>query len=155
VKNLKLVPYSRKFLTLSWLWLNDPEIKVLTQTGEISKITQNTWFETLSHREDYLIWGLEFDKICIGACGLKQIKGNQAEYWGYIGNKNYWGKGFGKEMIKCVELIAKEMGLKRLVLNVLKINIRAVRLYEKLGFQVYEEQEKCYLMQKKIYDTVS
>lgn len=74
--NIKLVNYSKIFLELSWDWLSDPEIRVLTNTPIFTKNEQRKWFDSLKNRKDYIIWGIQVDNTPIGACGLKilQIK---------------------------------------------------------------------------------
>ena len=57
-----------------------------------------------------------------------------------IGDPNAHGKGYGTE---AVQLLLKHsfevMGMKRVLLKVLKSNKRAVRIYEKAGFSVLSE----------------
>ena len=73
---LKLITYNKDFLPLSWNWLNDPEIKSLTMTPEFSKEDQLNFFNSIKERKNYKIFGIEFDNIKIGACGLKNIENN-------------------------------------------------------------------------------
>lgn len=94
-----LVDYDRSFLDASFKWLADEEIKFLTNTPSFSKDVQEQWFLSLSEKEDYYIRGILADGILIGACGLKHITNVDGEYWGYIGEKEYWGKGIGKQMM--------------------------------------------------------
>ncbi|GGK08993.1 hypothetical protein GCM10007063_34310 [Lentibacillus kapialis] len=57
---------------------------------------------------------------------------------GFIYDINIWksnqGKGYGKQVMKQVELIAKEIGLKMIGLHVLGHNKVARGLYEQLGY---------------------
>lgn len=131
---LSFVSYSREFLAKSWEWLNDAEIKALTRTPDFTKEQQEAFFDSLSLRADYLIWGIALAGQPIGACGLKHITESEAEYWGYIGEKPYWGRGLGRQLIEHCEGIARTKGLKALYLHVGADNLRARRLYEKCGF---------------------
>lgn len=45
------------------------------------------------------------------------------------------GKGLGEEMLREIISLAKEKGFKRIELSVATINERAIRLYEKVGFE--------------------
>ena len=38
------VEYTEEFLDLSWEWLNDPEIKLLTMTPDFSREDQRAFF---------------------------------------------------------------------------------------------------------------
>src|SRR5699024_4978861 len=53
-----------------------------------------------------------------------------------IGEKEYWGKGYGKEGLKLLlDYAFYEMNLHRVSLRVFSFNDRAIRMYTKLGFQ--------------------
>lgn len=71
-----------------------------------------------------------------------------------IVKKEQRGKGYGKAISKYVLDLAKEKGYREIALGVNCDNIAAVRLYENLGFTVYEEAEdedgKFYRMEKKL-----
>lgn len=138
---LAFVPYSREFLARSWEWLNDPETKTLTLTPDFTKEQQEAFYETLSSRTDYLIWGIALAGRPIGSCGLKHITETEAEYWGYIGEKQYWGRGLGGQIVEHCEEVARTMGLRGLYLHVGVDNARAKKLYEKCGF--VEEDMSC------------
>ena len=133
---LSFVNYSIKYLDYSWIWLNDAEIKTLTNTSDFTKEDQSIFFNSLSERKDYFIKGISYNKKPIGACGLKNITEYDAEYWGYIGDKNYWGKGIGKYIINYLIGIAKEKSISSIYLHVIKSNIRAINLYLKSGFEI-------------------
>lgn len=134
-----LVDYDRSFLDASFKWLADEEIKFLTNTPSFSKDVQEQWFLSLSEKEDYYIRGILADGIPIGACGLKHITNVDGEYWGYIGEKEYWGKGIGKQMMSFIENHARLLQLKQIYLLVIPENIRAIRLYNNKGYRKIEE----------------
>ncbi|MFW5804159.1 MAG: GNAT family N-acetyltransferase, partial [bacterium] len=92
------------------------------------------WFNGLADRNDYEIWGIEADGKPVGACGLKNITEKDCEYWGYIGEKSYWGHGIGSIVLSMLIEKARKKGLQSIWLKVLKTNSRAIKLYEKYGF---------------------
>lgn len=143
---VQLVSYDQVFLNKSWVWLNDSEIRELTMTPKFSKDQQIQWFNSINEHKDYLIWGIICEKLPIGVCGLKNITENEGEYWGYIGEKSYWGKGIGKIIMNVVINKAKEIKLKKIYLKVNKLNYRAIKLYAKLNFTVIDESDKIYIM---------
>ena len=83
---------------------------------------------------------ITFNNTPIGVMGLKNITQTQAEYWGYIGEIDFWGKGIGKLMLSHATKVATEFNLKKIYLTVLKDNARAIKLYEHFGFT--ENKEK-------------
>ena len=131
--------FDERFLERSWQWLQDAEIKRLTMTPEFTRDQQRRWFERLPEMKDYMIWGLLCDGAPIGAVGLKHITGGDAEYWGYIGERDYWGAGLGGEMMRFIFDKARALGLRELYLTVHSDNGRAVGLYTKAGFQTVGE----------------
>lgn len=137
--SLMLVPYDKECLDLSWFWLNDPELRKLTIAPEFTREDQKKFFASLPGRTDYKAWGvaLECNEI-IGAAGLKNYRSTVAEYWGYIGKKECWGKGLGQFMVAAVEAEAHKLGFTELDLKVGADNGRAISLYRRIGFSIDE-----------------
>lgn len=131
---LQLVEYDRGFLDMSWMWLNDKQLKYLTMTPEFSREEQQAFFKNLPKRKDYFIKGVTYKEIPIGACGLKNITGDQAELWLYIGDKEYWGKGLGEKIMLLLEREAVSLNVRKIYLKVLKENKAALGLYKKLNY---------------------
>ena len=59
--------------------------------------------------------------------------------------KEYRGKGFGTEMMRRMLSLLKEQGYKKASLAVQKANY-AVRMYEKVGFKIIDENDEEYIM---------
>ncbi|HAT7998802.1 GNAT family N-acetyltransferase [Citrobacter braakii] len=137
---IKFVDFDEIYLNKSWEWLQDEEIRILTNTPPFTKSQQQIFYESLP-RKDYLIWGVEVDKLPIGVLGLKNIKHGKGEYFGYIGNKDYWGKGLFKEMKLYILEKAKENEIDYIYLKVIKGNKRAIRAYHREGFILEKENE--------------
>lgn len=132
---ITFVEYNEKFLEKSWKWLNDPEIKKLTLTRDFTKQEQRIWYNSLKGKGDYLIWGVMSDDFLIGVCGLKNITDSYGEYWGYIGDKKFWGKGIGNQILSFILEKAIEKGLESIYLKVSELNTIAISLYSKFHFQ--------------------
>jgi RimJ/RimL family protein N-acetyltransferase len=138
---LQFVLYDSCFLELSWQWLNDPELKELTLTPDFTREEQAAWFASLRGRADYAIWGVLCDLVPIGAVGLKHITALEAEYWGYLGEKRYWGRGLGGQMVRFALEEARRRQLQSLYLKVGAANTRAIALYRRHGFNSTESRE--------------
>lgn len=139
--NIRLVPYDRVYLELSWEWLRDPEIKTLTQTRDFTRAQQLAFFAALPERKDYKIWGLKtLEGHAIGAAGIKHIKGNTGESWCYIGERDWWGRGIGGQILTLCEEKARYLGLKQLTMFAATDNRRSISLYSKMGFMVDAER---------------
>ena len=148
--DVSLAPFDRTFLECSFLWLNDPEIRFLTDTPVVTRDAQEAWFAGLPSRTDYAVWGVLADRKPVGVCGIKHMSDGGGEYFGYIGEKASWGQGIGREMMALVEAKARELGVKLLRLRVLRENERAIRLYEKCGYWTGCSDEKFMYMNKSV-----
>lgn len=135
---IELVDYSETFLDKSWQWLNDPEIKRLTNTPDFTKEGQKRWFENLKNNISYWVRGISYGGEPIGVVGLKNIdfEKKTAEYFGYIGEKDNWGKGLSKQLLPLVFEYAKNtLKLTSIYLNVIVENQRAIKAYQTAGFR--------------------
>jgi len=140
---IRLVPFDRTYLERSWEWLRDPEIKTMTMAGEFTREDQERFFEDLPSRQDYKIWGVESaDGQPIGAGGIKHIHGSDGEFWCYIGERPYWGRGIGGRILEACEVEAQKLGIDRLTMVALEDNERSIRAYEKMGFQFVSRHEE-------------
>jgi len=137
--HLQFERFDERFREKSWQWLNDPEIKRLTMTPDFTREEQLRWFARLQEMQDYRIWGVSLDEVPIGAAGLKKLTKEDGEYWGYIGERRYWGLGLGHQMMDFVLNEAKALKLKEVYLRVHRENSRARALYASIGFQVRRE----------------
>ena len=151
-ERLTFSKFDQRFLDRSWHWLKDAELKRLTMTPDFNRDEQARWFARLPEMEDYLIWGLCCDDTPVGAVGLKHITKGQAEYWGYIGERRYWGTGLGGEMMRFAFSQARRLGLKELYLKVHRDNVRAIRLYSKTGFRTVRELDGVLHMERHVGD---
>lgn len=133
--NVRLVPFDRRFLDLSWQWLNDPEIKQLTLTPDFTRKDQEQFFESLPTRTDYHVWGVEIlEGLPIGAGGIKNIVGNSGEFWCYIGERDWWGAGIGGEILTLCEEKARGLGVRDILMIAAKDNFRSIQAFRKIGF---------------------
>lgn len=133
--SIRLVEYDRSYLDHSWHWLRDPEIKRLTMAGDFTRDDQLAFFETLEGRDDYKIWGVEaLDGTPIGAAGIKKIADGSGEFWCYIGERDWWGRRVGGEILDLCEQKARELSIDRLSMVAAIDNDRSIGLYKKMGF---------------------
>ncbi len=132
---LDFLKYDKLFLDKSWEWLHSEPIKSLTDAPEFTRKQQLKWFSGLNNNPSYFIQGIQCNSIPIGVWGLKNITADKAEYFGYIGEIQFWGQGIGKLMVRHALKTAKDLNINCVYLTVLKTNCRALSLYIKTGFQ--------------------
>jgi RimJ/RimL family protein N-acetyltransferase len=124
-------------------WLNDPEVKrFLSVSMPLSQATEENWFEDMLKRpseEHPLGIEIKVDKgwKLVGNCGFFDInwRTRSAEVGIFIGEKSYWNKGFGTEVM---QLLLRHgfgtLNLNRIFLHVDSENLGGIRAYEKAGF---------------------
>ncbi|TQR30164.1 GNAT family N-acetyltransferase [Brevibacillus brevis] len=124
-------------------WRNDEEVMRTTNPS----MDVYTWEDTngfvnqvilhASSSKSYMIVDSQTNRP-IGITSLIQIdlKNRNAECIIDIGEKEYWGKGYGREAMKLLlDYAFLEMNLHRVSLRVFSFNERAIKLYERLGFK--------------------
>lgn len=85
-------------------------------------------------RSGFLYFLIKEDKQFIGYIGVRQ-KGDELFLSKIYIESSERGKGLGKKAIHFIERLAKEKGLRKIVLTVNKNNRVAIKAYEKLGFK--------------------
>jgi RimJ/RimL family protein N-acetyltransferase len=80
----------------------------------------------------------------IGNCSYYDISKNrdEAQLGIMIGNRDYWDKGYGTEVVTTLlGHIFRTTGIKRVYLKTLLSNVRAQRCFQKCGFTHYGQQK--------------
>lgn len=123
-------------------WRNDLDVMQSTspsldtyQMEETKDFVQHVILGTPSSKS-YLIQAKETGQP-IGIMSLVGIdfKNRNAECIIDIGDKNYWGRGYGSEAMKLLlDYVFLELNLHRVSLRVFSFNHKAIKLYEKIGF---------------------
>jgi RimJ/RimL family protein N-acetyltransferase len=139
------VPFDETYRDLSYRWLNDPEIARMTRVPPTTPESQAAWFETLPGRTDYAVWGIEEDGVPVGALGLKHIGVDEgAEYFMYIGERDYWGRGIAQWAFDEIRAEARARGLAHLVGIIGKDNPRSLTAHLRVGFAIEREDDTAY-----------
>jgi len=139
--------FSHDVLEKSREWLNDPIIKELTFTSEFDAESQERWFESLKVRNDYYIRSIWYNDKPIGVMGIKHLTDKDGEVFGYLGEKEYWGKTIGVQGLQYMIDYAESIKLESLYAIVLKENINSYKLMRRFGFKKDKEiDEKSIVM---------
>lgn len=124
-------------------WLNDDEIikyslskfKKINTQQEIKK-----WYSELLEEKNVFQLGIHLKKNqqLIGYVGICKISNTNrsGEYFIFIGEKEFWGKGIATEVTKKIIKIAyTKLKLNRIMLTVFEPNISGIKAYRKAGFK--------------------
>ncbi|MEN4011674.1 MAG: GNAT family protein [Chloroflexota bacterium] len=124
-------------------WLNDPEVRQnLLLYAPMSLHEEEEWFNGLLKRpKDERPMVIEVNTPDgwqpIGNIGLHNIEWRirSAEVGLFIGEKTYWGHGFGSRALRMmVDYAFNTLNLNRIFLHVFETNARGIRAYQKVGF---------------------
>ena len=145
-ENIYLRPLRYSDASISYKWRNDSEVWSYTGNRPTKLITleiEQDWISNVLKRKNearYAICTIENDKY-IGNAQLIGIENETAEFHIFIGDKNYWGKGIGKEVTKKMILIGfRDLNLKSIYSDVDMENIPSIHLLISAGF--FEENRK-------------
>lgn len=134
-----LSPINLEDVQLYMEWLNNEEVfqYLLVGTSVISYEIEKEALLRLSKEHVYGIIDKE-SHMLIGNVGLLNLNHihKTSEVGIFIGNTDYWGKGYGTEALRLiVDYGFRILGLENIMLNVFENNERAIRSYEKVGFK--------------------
>jgi len=140
-------------------WLGDPEVReFLTLYRPLSIAEEEKWFEeqlAIKDQEGFVIETI--DGVAIGSTGLHRIdwRYRHAELGIAIGEKAYWGQGYGSDAIRTLLRFAfDELNLHRVHLRARADNARGIRAYEKCGFRHEGQSREAVYANGRYYDEV-
>ncbi|GAA3998117.1 GNAT family protein [Hymenobacter fastidiosus] len=141
---VKLVPLQQEHVAPFYHWLCDPEvIEYSLSAFQVMKTPQQIdhWFAATLQQENSLNLGicLEETNALIGYAGLSGISttNHSGEYFIFIGEKAFWGKGVGTAVTKqIVDIGFASRQLNRIMLTVSESNTGGLKAYAKAGFIV-------------------
>ena len=137
-------PFARDDLPYMFKWWNDPEVmyyanddpephntmedledRFESETGEWADSVARFLIQTTSGQP-------------IGDVMYRGLRSDTRSAWTgiVIGERDYWGRGYGTEAIRLfLRFLFEEMRLHRVSITVSDFNTRAIRAYEKCGFR--------------------
>ncbi len=125
-------------------WRSDPELARFDATSPLRLSFREFmlyYSEQLQQVNETRRWFAidSLDGTHIGNCmyyDLDWVK-KQAKVGIIIGDRQYWGMGYGSDaLMTLVSYIFEELGLERVYLDTLESNMRAQRCFRKCGFEI-------------------
>jgi len=151
----------KKDLKKALMWLKDPSVNMYLSHNfrDYTEEQELKWFKFVQSSNNDVVFAIE-DKntnLYIGNCALHKIdwKKKSCELGIFIGEKEYWNKGFGSDAVKSITKFAfNKLDLKSIRLDVYKYNRRAIRVYRKCGFRLVKIERKNHFYNGKYWDTL-
>lgn len=151
---VKLRAYKEEDIEKATVYINDEEVKKLMDSNipfPMTKWQEEEWVRSRKANTDFTydfaIEDLKTGKY-IGGCSINEcdVKNRTCVVGIMIGDKEYWGKGYGSDALKVlIKFIFEEVNMNKIKLNVFSFNNRAIACYKKVGFK--EEG----ILKKEIY----
>lgn len=161
-KRIRLRKVDRNDIERYHSWRNDTDVMFSTNPSldlysfeDTKDFVENVLINAASSKS-YII--VEMTKeISIGITSLINIdfKNRNAECIIDIGEKEYWGQGYGTEALHIlVNYAFQELNLHRVSLRVFSFNEKAIHLYKKLGFKEEGTSRQSLFRNGKWYDLI-
>lgn len=155
---IKLSPLTSENLAPFYKWIKDEEaiiysLSIFQKMKTDQQIEE--WYTNSLNDKKNSNHGIFVDDVFVGyagICGMSDTN-KSGEYFIFIGDKDYWGKGIGSEVTKMiVKMGFEELGLNRIMLTVSVPNVGGVKAYEKAGFKLEGRLRDACLREGKFHD---
>ncbi|MFC0184614.1 Acetyltransferase (GNAT) domain-containing protein [Pseudarcicella hirudinis] len=159
--SIQLVTLKETFFSSIVKWKKDEELAdlIMAKTSENTESEVAEWVNNNNSDPDQRIWGIysnDLDKP-IGIARLMFInwEAGTTELGLYFGEVDARGKGYGKKVINLLlQKAFDELNLKKVFLKVLSSNIPAMKLYEKMGFEIEGVLKKHHFVKNQLHDVI-
>lgn len=139
-KKVQLRGITHKDAPLIYQWANREDLRDLTGTlYPISEYEHEQWIKKVTTDSKQKLFAIYAGDRCIGTIGLKNIDyfSSNAELFISIGEESPDFVGGGTDAVNTlVDFSFKHLNLHKIYLHVFESNKRAIRCYEKAGFNV-------------------
>lgn len=158
-KKTVLRPFRESDIPLITKWMNDPEVTQFIRSYlPITEPEERTWFADLSKRKPYdIVLGIEVEGKLIGTMGIHGIKwaDRTATTGALIGEKEYWGKGYGTDAkMVLLNYAFNTLNLRKLCSSVIAFNTRSLRYSLHCGYTIEGRKKKQIFRHGRYYDEI-
>jgi len=158
-EKIYLSPRNAEDVEIFTEWMND--FFITDYTGRSYKIMtlqeEKEYLEKASGDKNvFVIIDNQTDKM-IGTVGLHSVDHiNRTATLGiFIGDKNYWSKGYGTEAVQLIlDFGFNYLNLNNIELALMEFNQRALNCYKKCGFKEIGRRRKCKYINGKYWDSI-
>lgn len=141
-EKVRLREYRKEDTRTAQRYLNDSEIMKFLRPNIPFPYTfedEQKWMDNNSANKDTYNFAIETlnDNRYIGGCGVEKVdwKNSVVTVGIFIGDKDYWGKGYGTDAMKIlIRFIFEQMNINKINLHVYSFNERAIKSYKKCGY---------------------
>lgn len=158
-KRVILRPLIETDAPLLALWVNDPQVSVYVRAYLPVTVKEEVeWILSLSKRpENDIVVMIVVDGKPIGTMGIHGInhRHGTATTGALIGEKDYWGKGYGAEAkMLLLEYAFNTLNLRKVYSHVHEFNERSVNYSLKCGYEIEGRLKSHHYSQGKYWDQI-
>lgn len=122
------------------IWLNDPEVtQYLTSHTPLTQREEEEWIDGLQKTKHHqIVVAISVDGTYIGNMGIHRInwRSRTAITGAVIGEKEYWGKGYGQEAkMLLLNYAFNTLGLRKISSDVIAFNERSIKYSLGCGYK--------------------
>lgn len=160
-KNVILRPLEKETDLLKAVrWMNNDEVRYfIARYLPVSRDEEGDWFDGLKNREKDIVLAIEMKKTreFIGVIGIHRIDfhNRTATTGTVIGEKKFWGKGYGTEAkMLLLRYAFEELNLHKICSGAIEYNKRSLAYSKKCGYRVEGVLKKQFFKKGKYRDEV-
>jgi RimJ/RimL family protein N-acetyltransferase len=160
-EKIKLLPLEKEDLPKSRQWVNDKYLNSkMLRVLPVSKLDQEGWYQDVVQNPSKIVFAIKTKdgEEHVGNTGFYHIDWihRRAEFWILIGERSFWSKGIGAEVVSLMQDYAfKNLNLNKVYLNVGEDNKEAIDLYTKSGFVQEGILKEHYFIEGKYLDIIT
>ncbi len=140
-------------------WINDPEVnQYLYVHLPVTEKKEEEWFDNFANNPNEIVLGVEtLDGKLIGTMGLHRIssKDRTAVTGALIGEKEYWGKGYGTDAkMTLLDYAFNTLNLRKINSSVYAFNKRSLKYNLKCGYKIEGVRKKQIFRKGEYHDEI-
>jgi RimJ/RimL family protein N-acetyltransferase len=158
-RRVNLRPFSKDDIPALTRWINDPEVReFVSSTFPQTEKQEEEWFNKLGSDDKNIVLGIETKEgMLIGIMGIHRIEwvSRVATTGAIIGEKDYWGQGYGTDAkMILLDYAFNSLNLRRICSGVLAYNQRSLRYSLHCGYKIEGRKRKHFFKKGKYWDLI-
>lgn len=160
-KKVILRPLSKADVPTLLRWINDPEVnQYLSAYLPVMEQREEKWLESLAKEDNntHIIFGIEtHEGFFIGTMGIHHVDWHNriAITGALIGEKEYWGQGYGTDAkMVLLEYAFNTLNLRKIYSSVIAYNERSLRYSLHCGYRIEGRRRKHWFRRGRYWDDI-
>jgi RimJ/RimL family protein N-acetyltransferase len=158
-KKTNLRPVSREDVPKMLRWINDPEVRrYLASIYPVTQKFEEDWVDGLGKDKNNVTLIIETkDGEAIGLMGLHKIHwvDRSATTGALIGEKSYWGKGYGVDAkMALLDYAFNTLNLHRVSSDVFEFNERSLKYSLRCGYKIEGRRREALFREGRLWDKI-